>query len=184
MVQDKRTIKTERAIRSTFISLLHKKDIGRITVSDICEGACISRNTFYSHYEDKYLLIQAMSKDFIGDLLNEVIAKNVISTYQSAISTTAWLFFDYLNEHGDEVRLLSKNDPQFWQVFTGEMQTFMMSFSGTDDRNKVFVIYSSYAFTGCYREYFEGRITMKPSDFVQYLIEIAGRSNTFMQKEE
>ena len=66
MQQDKRTVKTEKAIRDAFISLLRKKEIGKVTVNDICQTALISRNTFYGHYADKYLLVETMSKEFIG----------------------------------------------------------------------------------------------------------------------
>ena len=107
-------------------------------------------------------------------------AANATNAYQSAITSTAWMFFRYLDENRDIVRLLSRNDPRFWLVFSNEMSDFSMTFAGTSNRSRVFTIYSSNAIIGCYRDYFEGRLTMPPEEFVQYIIEIAGKANTFM----
>ena len=107
-------------------------------------------------------------------------AANATNAYQSAITSTAWMFFRYLDENRDIVRLLSRNDPRFWLVFSNEMSDFSMTFAGSSNRSRVFTIYSSNAIIGCYRDYFEGRLTMPPEEFVQYIIEIAGKANTFM----
>jgi AcrR family transcriptional regulator len=52
MAIDKRITKTRNAIKSSFMTLMLDKDINKITVSDITEGAMINRSTFYLHYED------------------------------------------------------------------------------------------------------------------------------------
>lgn len=43
---------TKDAIRSSFIKLLNKASIDKITVKDIVDDCQISRNTFYYHYAD------------------------------------------------------------------------------------------------------------------------------------
>ena len=183
MQQDKRTIKTERAIREAAMTLLKRKALADITVNDICEAALISRNTFYGHYADKYLLLETLSKSFIDGLIEQIIQKNVMNGYRDAIKTSAWLFFDYLNDRRDTVRLLAKNDPHFWQSFIDGVTDFMTAVSGNDDRTRVFVAYSSSALIGCYHDYFEGRIPLKAEDFVRYVIEISTQTNMFMQKQ-
>ena len=50
---DLRIIKTERNIREGFFKLLRQKPVEKITIREICETACCSRNTFYAHYIDK-----------------------------------------------------------------------------------------------------------------------------------
>ena len=182
MQQDKRTIKTERAIRQAFMELLRKKDFTKITVNDICDLACISRNTFYGHYADKYLLMDSITEDFIRAMIDQIIVKNVLNNYQNAISTTAWLFFDYLNDRQDTVRLLSKSNAQFWSTLDRLLQEFIKSVSENDARTQVYIIYSCSALTGCYRAYFEGSISMTAADFVQSIIQIAGKSNDFLNK--
>lgn len=180
MQQDKRTVKTEKAIRDAFISLLRKREIGQVTVNDICQAALISRNTFYGHYADKYLLVETLSKEFIGRVLSEVALENAKNTYQNAITSTAWMLFRHFDENRNMVRLLSRSDPQFWQVFSNEMRDLSLAFSGNNNRLRVFTVYSASAITGCYRDYFEGKLPMPPNEFVQYIIEIATKTNGFM----
>lgn len=180
MQQDKRTVKTERAIRDAFLALLRKKEIGQVTVNDICQTALISRNTFYGHYADKYLLVETLSKEFISQILSAVALENAKSSYQNAINATAWMLFRHFDENRDMVRLLSRNDPQFWQVFSNQMRDLSMAFAGGSNRLRVFTVYSASAITGCYRDYFEGRLSMPADEFVQYIIEIAVKTNAFM----
>lgn len=182
MQQDKRTVKTEKAIREAFFSLLRKKSIEQVTVNDICEAAMISRNTFYGHYADKYLLLETLSKEFILQILNKVIFAGTRIAYQNAIHTAAWAFFQHLDENKEMLQILSRNDPHFWPIFSSEMQEFMLTFSGASNRLRVFTAYSASALTGCYRDYFEGKLPMSPEKFVQCIIEIAEKTNTFMVK--
>ena len=49
---------TKNAIRETFIELLKKKSIDKITVKDIVEECGINRNTFYYYYADIYELME------------------------------------------------------------------------------------------------------------------------------
>ncbi len=182
MQQDKRTIKTERAIRQAFMQLLRKKDFTAVTVSDICEAACISRNTFYSHYADKYLLLDRITEEFSQGLLTQVFEKNADNDYRASVAVTSKLFFDYLEGNRELVRMLSANNAQFWQVFSQHMQEFMLGIAGDDDRTRVSVVYSCSALTGCYRAYYEGKIAQSPGDFVRYITEISTRANEFMDK--
>ena len=192
MEQDKRVIKTKAAITDAFLALLHKKAIDQITVNDICEKAFISRNTFYAYYTDKYKLLDVLSEQFVKELCDETLNRNVftgyrpsINEYQASVSKTAQLFFDYLNERREMVVLLSKNNPYFWQTFTDGLFEFTLTYSGSrDDRTRVFVTYSVNAVTGCYKAYFEGRLPMKPQDFIQYLTVVAETANRFMIKSD
>ena len=67
MTKDPRIIKSQRDIQAAFITLLNQKDFTAITIQDICNEALISRSTFYSHYLDKY------------DLLEQIIDKTLIN---------------------------------------------------------------------------------------------------------
>ena len=49
---DRRVNRTKRQIKKALINLLSKKDLSRITVSEITELADIGRGTFYTHYQD------------------------------------------------------------------------------------------------------------------------------------
>ncbi len=56
--EDVRVIKTKRSIVDALMALLEKKTWDKITIKDICEQAMISRSTFYTHFADKYELLE------------------------------------------------------------------------------------------------------------------------------
>ncbi len=70
--EDRRVIKTKRAIRNAFARLLSEKELGDITVSDIAEYADINRKTFYNYYagvhEVVYEIEDEIARSFGGAL--------------------------------------------------------------------------------------------------------------------
>ncbi len=60
---DRRQMKTRKAIFRAFRSLLEKKRYDHITVGDIIEEADVGRSTFYSHFETKDMLLEAMCSE-------------------------------------------------------------------------------------------------------------------------
>lgn len=67
-MEDRRTIKTERAIRNAFLQLLERKSINNITVAEISELADIGRGTFYLHYKDIYDLYEKIENEAFEQL--------------------------------------------------------------------------------------------------------------------
>jgi len=70
--KDLRVIKTERAIYSALIELLKKKDLEKITVSELSEKAEINKATFYLHYSDIYSLYQEALAHHIKEIISEL----------------------------------------------------------------------------------------------------------------
>lgn len=58
MPQDRRVRKSQTAIRQAFINLLYKYELEQITVQQISDLADVNRSTFYTHYIDKYDLLE------------------------------------------------------------------------------------------------------------------------------
>lgn len=63
------SVLTKKAIKESFIMLLDKKSIDRITVKDITDECGISRNTFYYHYAD----IPALVEEIITEQAERII---------------------------------------------------------------------------------------------------------------
>lgn len=57
---DLRILKTRKAIKEAFLSLVNEKGYERMTVQDIADEAMINRNTFYLHYLDKQDLMSQL----------------------------------------------------------------------------------------------------------------------------
>ena len=67
---DRRVKYTKNIIKETFINLLEKKEINKITVSEICKKADINRSTFYRYYLDVYDLLNQIQNELIDKLKN------------------------------------------------------------------------------------------------------------------
>ena len=73
---DRRIKYTKKIIKDTFITLLSKKELNKITVSEICKIADINRATFYRYYLDVYDLLNHIEKDFEEELKNAYHPEN------------------------------------------------------------------------------------------------------------
>ena len=86
---DLRSIKTEKALDIAIRSLLEKRNFAKITVSDICTAALVSRAAFYARYTDKYdflknwlknTVLQELTCDMpyeqLEKVINEFVFKN------------------------------------------------------------------------------------------------------------
>ena len=70
MKTDARVKYTRMVIQQTFLELLQKKPISKITVTEICEIAGINRATFYKHNMDPYDLLEQFENEAIQGLLS------------------------------------------------------------------------------------------------------------------
>ncbi|MEZ0481650.1 TetR/AcrR family transcriptional regulator [Planococcus sp. SSTMD024] len=70
---DLRVVRTQQAIRSALISLIEEKGFEAMSVKDIAERANINRGTFYSHYEDKYDLMDKCQQQLIEEMEIKII---------------------------------------------------------------------------------------------------------------
>lgn len=62
-MEDRRIRKTKKNLKEAMNSLLQKSSFDQISVVDLCREADISRITFYTHYSDKYDLIEDMLQE-------------------------------------------------------------------------------------------------------------------------
>lgn len=87
-------MKTKRSLRNTFIELCRKKDIEKITVSELCEKAEVSHSTFYNHYKSIPHFIESVQNEIVEvgvkigfglyhSLDNEVLDISELATYIS-----------------------------------------------------------------------------------------------------
>lgn len=91
---DRRIIKSQKVIQSTFLTMLLEDGFDKITVKAITEKADISRKTFYLHYVDKYDLLDTIVNkqlEELGVICEQKKEKGFIE------GTVIW--FNYFEEH-------------------------------------------------------------------------------------
>lgn len=98
--------KTQKLIKSVFAEMLsEKREIGKITVSELCERADISRGAFYSHYDDIY----CVAEDYENELINTFF-DNARLLNSTDLEQFVDVFFQYIRENHDNYKLLCKSN--------------------------------------------------------------------------
>ena len=64
-MEDKRIAKTKRSLKKALTEMLGKANFEHISITELCRRAEVSRITFYSHYSDKYALLDDIFSDMI-----------------------------------------------------------------------------------------------------------------------
>ena len=64
-MEDRRITKTKRSLKTALIDMLAKEDFEHISITELCRRADVSRITFYSHYNDKYALLDDIFEDML-----------------------------------------------------------------------------------------------------------------------
>lgn len=106
------SIKTKNLIKTTFVELINeKKELCKITVTELVKRAQITRSTFYTHYDNLYEVAQDYemqtiellihddlkfySKKDIEEYFNDIIdcLKRNETTYKMLLSSNETIFF-------------------------------------------------------------------------------------------
>ncbi|MFM9279394.1 TetR/AcrR family transcriptional regulator [Paenibacillus jiagnxiensis] len=65
---DRRTLKSQEAIKKAVLELMAEKDFDDITIRDISDRADVNRVTIYLHYTDKFDLLAKIIEEHISNL--------------------------------------------------------------------------------------------------------------------
>lgn len=108
--------KTNRLIKNVFAEMLSEyKEISRISVSELCARAEISRGTFYSHYDDIY----GVAEDYENELIDHFFDNAKLLT-PTNVEQFIDIFFQYIRENDENYKLLCRSN-EF--IFTAKKLT-------------------------------------------------------------
>lgn len=65
VMEDKRITKTKRSLKESMIRMLEDESFEQISITELCRRSDVSRITFYSHYSDKYALLDDIFNDML-----------------------------------------------------------------------------------------------------------------------
>lgn len=133
---DRRTRRTERALREALVALLQEKPLSRITVSDVIELADIGRSTFYRHYQDVPSMAESMGAALIGEVReilydktdadSRSLSADCINAVMSYLRNDKTFFLALIGPNGDARFSRALDDmfcqfarDRFWSNFEG-----------------------------------------------------------------
>lgn len=98
--------KTRRLIKKVFAEMLsEKKELGKISVSELCKRAQISRGSFYSHYDDIY----GVAEDYENEMI-DTFFDNARMYESSEIMQFIDSVFEFIRDNNENYRLLCKSN--------------------------------------------------------------------------
>ena len=109
--QDRRIVRSKRALRDALIALMDECGYEAFTVNDLCARADLNRGTFYNHFRDKEDLLLTLEDEVIADLDRFRVSMQQISLPQLLRSRRGRAplpflvdLFDYLRGQADFLR--------------------------------------------------------------------------------
>ncbi|WP_240421405.1 TetR/AcrR family transcriptional regulator [Paenibacillus periandrae] len=168
---DLRILKTRKAIKEAFLTLVQTKGYERITVQDIAYEAMINRNTFYLHYVDKPDLMENLSQESM-EKLNVCFNMDIKDKDIQAIDKE--MFISSLVEMFKAIEadivffrtMLSQNGPHFSTHLKEALKDFILSGIGDHDHNQKMKVGLEYMISGLV-----GVICMWISDPEHFVVE-------------
>ncbi|MBE6912480.1 MAG: TetR/AcrR family transcriptional regulator [Ruminococcaceae bacterium] len=128
---DRRKRKTREAIFSAFTELLAEKDFESITVGEIIDSADIGRATFYSHFETKDSLMEALCEELFCHIFDAMRKENEhkhIFECDAPDSVFLHLFLHLQKNDNNILKLLSgRNNDLFLRYFKKHLTELVSS---------------------------------------------------------
>ena len=81
--EDPRVLRTRRLLLQAFSDLYSEKGFHAMTVQEITDRARVNRGTFYSHFEDKYAILES----WLREQFQQCVASPVLSSGPWSLST-------------------------------------------------------------------------------------------------
>lgn len=98
--------KTRACIKRVFAEMLsEKKELGKISVSELCKRADISRGSFYTHYDDIYGVAEDYENEMIDTFFDQarlVESQDILHFIDS--------IFEFIRQNHENYRLLCRSN--------------------------------------------------------------------------
>ena len=97
-MDDLRVTRTHVLLKNALFELMSKKSFEDIKINDICNNAMIHRTTFYSHFSDKYELLEYCISEVEKDLTKKISEGNY-SNLREFYSKLIMNLLGYISDH-------------------------------------------------------------------------------------
>lgn len=106
MGSDARVRYTKRVIKESFVALLKKKPLNKVTVKEICALAEINRATFYKYYRDPFDLLDHIELEMLAQMQSSLRSstssfREVFLLIMASIQRDGEMYQALFSENGD-----------------------------------------------------------------------------------
>lgn len=131
--------KTIKLIKKVFAEMLSEQiELSKISVSELCKRADISRGSFYSHYDDIYSVAEEYENELIDAFFDNARLFNSQNIMQFIDA-----IFEYIRQNNENYRLLCKSNDfifaakKLTAIATGKLLELCLNDSRIVDRTYV-----------------------------------------------
>lgn len=172
---DRRVRYTLMVIRQSFVALLKKKPISRITVKEICEGADVNRATFYAHYQDPYDLLRRIESDIVDDV-NRYLSSYDFRKMSEIPTQMLEKILEYIRDNAElfDLLLLNANgDMQFRREITDIIgRQHFVTTADSGDAQYMYLFYANGAI-GVIMKWLEDGMKMPVEDLAALILRLS-----------
>ncbi|WP_342480180.1 TetR/AcrR family transcriptional regulator [Paenibacillus sp. FSL L8-0340] len=142
-VMNVRMTQTKQSLINAFFHLVSKKDFEKITIADITKGAQVNRATFYTHFTDKYELLDYVMGDSASAAIVERTA-GVVKFDQDSIHQLVLAVCDFYQPPNIQCRssYVGLVVPQLKEKIVNELKEYLsksLEDIYTDDEKNIYV---------------------------------------------
>lgn len=118
--ENQRVAVTKRMLREGLLRLLEKKDLEKISITELCTEAGINRVTFYRHYETPNDVLVEMEKELLDELQHAAKTPRSLPEFQQYLEVTC----SFLDTHMDLLKIMIRynTDSDFYSLFNSAVQ--------------------------------------------------------------
>ena len=121
MIESNKRKKTKAIIEKAMVELLQKESFDHITTVELARAAGISRSSFYTHYKDKYDMIERYQQGLFHQL------EHIFENNQEDIAVAITEVFQFLTQEPLLAALLTENGTREIQNFLRHKLQIMLS---------------------------------------------------------
>lgn len=179
---DARVRYTRKVVEDSFLQLLQKKHISKITVTELCQMAQINRATFYKHYADVPQLLEKLEERLFVQI------RAAFDDHAVGLEVFLMEMLNYTKNEGMQFMVLGSDngDPNLMA------KTFMICYEsaypllernlsvGTEEERQMLYHFLSHGSGGILTNWIRNGMQESPEVVVKFILELcSGAANAF-----
>lgn len=109
---DLRIKRTYKLLSEALKKLMKQKPFDKISVTDICDEAMVHRTTFYTHFADKFELLQFCMDELESPFDEMLVEEASDEGYKNYYLSVAQKILKHVEDNGDFFRILIKKNKE------------------------------------------------------------------------
>ena len=184
---DKRTIKTKKALQEGLAVLLTNKELRKITVQEVADLADVNRVTFYKHYLDIYDLYDQMEQQVLSDL-----GLLILSYQEKPKSEFSAGLIGYIENNRSIFKMIFSPyntgaiRDKFFKMVEGLFRLMQAEKNNTaynDSRMEYYVVYQSGAFLSILEKWVQDDFEQSKGFIIKTVAEFDTHTENFIMKQ-